>query len=972
MKKNIIFLALIFSFNLFCQEMKFGVRVNEENFQSLNQILDTISPQSSAPLFLTISLDDGWEGRDLDTLSQIVSNAKERNLLVNIVVPIPKLQEEETLLKLIGLSEQFKDKIFSYELLFTKDSFGEETINNPDKLAYILKRVSLALRGESLAKIYIGSIDDETMNILEPLYEREFIAYIDGYSTNDVDNSGDTSSFVKDFVEKNHLGAPLRLHLKKVRTSLGAETNTMLSLSKGAKEVDIEIEDLENGLKDLIYLRKAIPESMMSGYDVYGVQVKEGDKTRNDIVLLPFLDSEQMVQGLYLAPAVAKSSPGNITIHFATADITNPVSYPMPTGEKRNLGLVADQKKGVADIQVLWDGKPQLILFERLKTGTVGSGEKITVSGEYKIPVEYIIARHQAVEQAQSLLLKNYTADAEVNYHFKIPGSTSSVDVTFINQFLFDQKSGARWVQKEVLLNGVVWHGKRIPELPIIEPEKINTLPLVLTLTRAYTYRLLKEEEFQGRNCYVIEFFPSPGQNIQDVSGRVWIDKETYEKKQIRIIQKKMTPPQVSNEEYDRYSSFEFNGKKFTILSGIKAQQIFTVIGQTITAEKEVYFTNLKLNRDDFDSVLEEALKSDSPILQDTEKGFKYLHKNKDGTRTIKMEEKTGHLAAVGGAYYDESLDTPMPFAGIDYFDYNYKKKKIQVNLLVAGPVDSISISKSDILPKFDFSLSGLFFLFSFKDRYYQNGIEQEGQELKTMTQNIYTSLGYRVTQFSNLKLSLDGKYLNFKTTDKTNDNFKKPKSHFDWGYGLSYEYSRRGWQFAGEYEGHKRSSWEDWGYGYSEEIIDKDKDYLLWDVSFGKTFYLPKFQKIGVSLAYLDGKDLDRFSKYRFTYMGSKSLSGFTGSGIRFDKGYVARTLYAFDIAKVVRFSASLDYGKIKQNKDDENWQNHTGLGVSGTISGPWGTVCSLDVGWAIRSDIPSVKNDTTVALMIFKIWGK
>jgi len=104
------------------------------------------------------------------------------------------------------------------------------------------------------------------------------------------------------------------------------------------------------------------------------------------------------------------------------------------------------------------------------------------------------------------------------------------------------------------------------------------------------------------------------------------------------------------------------------------------------------------------------------------------------------MEEKTGHLAAVGGAYYDKSLDYPMPFAGIDYFDYNYKKKKIQLNLLVAGPVDSISISKSDIFPKFDFSLSGLFFLFSSKDRYYQNGIEQEEEELKTMTQNIYTS----------------------------------------------------------------------------------------------------------------------------------------------------------------------------------------------------------------------------------------
>jgi hypothetical protein len=972
MKRFLIFLTVVFGVFVYSQEMKFGIRVSQDDLQTVKGLLQKISVEKENSLFLTIELNENWEKEDLSFLKETVSEASSKNFLVNVIVPLPQEKGEGRLMPLVSLSENLKGVVNSFELKTKKEDFSEEETATPEKLAFSLKRISVSLRGESQAKIYLGPVDTDYLNLIEPLYKEDLIAYIDGYFTFDVDSSGEPNSEVSDFLQKNHLGAPLRLHLKKVRTALGAQSNTMSSLAKGAKEVDIEIENIEEGLKGLSYLRKSLKRTMSAGFDVSGVQIKEGEKQRFDIAILPFLDSEEMVQAFYLAPTVAKSNPGSVILHLSTADITNPVSFPMPEGEKRIIGYTADQKKGVCDIQIAWDGKPQLILFERLKTGTVGTDEKIVVQGIYKIPVEFIIARHQAVEQSQNLLLNNYTAEAEVNYHFKVPGTTGSVDVTFINNFLYDPKAGARWVQKDLLVNGVKWRGKTIPELPIIEPEKINTLPLVLTLTRAYTYRLIKEEEFKGRPCYVIEFLPSPGQKVQDVSGKVWIDKENYLKRQVQIIQKNMTPPQVSNEEFDLYQIYEENGKGYNILTQIKAQQIFTVIGQTVTAEKEVYFRNIEINDKNFEQKVEEAFKSDAPILQDTEKGYRYLEKNPDGTRSVRWEEKTGRWAAVGGAYYDESLDFPLPFIGANYFDYNYKKTKTQVNLFLAGAVNSFSFSKPDIFPKFDFAASGVFFLVSFKDRYFENGVEQENQEVKTTNQHIFTSLGYRTTQFSKVKLTLDGSFVKFDNTGKTSDYFKIPKNHFDLAYGLSYDYSRKGWQAAASYEGHERSSWENWGFGFSEDEIKKNKDYLLWDVTFGKTFYLKNFQKVGATISYLDGKDLDRFSKYKFTYMGSQSLSGFTGSGIRFDKGYIARVLYSFDIAEVIRFSSNIDYAKIKQNKDDENWQNHTGFGFSGTVAGPWNTIWSLDLGYALNSDIPKVKHDYTAALVVLKLWGR
>lgn len=971
MKKFIILvLFFLLATSYFSQEMKFGIRISQNNFSAAMPFLEKYVQEKDKAIFLTVELNEGWKKEDLSLLKERVFLATKSNYIVNVIVPLPKnSDEEEQLLSLVSLSENLKNVVNSFEIIVKKEDFKED---NSEKVIFQLKRISVSLRGESGAKIYLGPVDKDYLEFLEPLYNDDFIAYVDGYFTFDVDSSGEPSSEVLEFLQKYHLGSPLRLHLKKVKTALGAQSNTMSSLAKGGEEVDIEVENIEDGIKGLTYLKKILPKTMLPGFDVSGIQIKEGEKLRFDIALLPFLDSEEMTQGFYLAPTVAKSSPNNVVLHLSTADITNPVSFQMPEGEEKKLGYTADQKKGVCDIQIEWNGKPQLILFERLKTGTVGTEEKIVVQGSYKMPVEFIIARHQAVEQSQNLLLKNYSAEAEVNYHFKIPGSAGSVDVTFLNQFLYDQKDGARWVQKELLVNGVKWRGKTIPELPIVEPEKINTLPLVLTFSRAYTYRLIKEEEFKGRMCYVIEFLPLFGQKIQDVSGKVWIDKENYIKRQIQIKQKNMTSPQVSNEEFDLYEIYEEDGKGYNLLTKIKAQQIFAVIGQTATAEKEVFFKNIEINSPNFNQKVEEAFQSDSPILQDTEKGYKYLEKKKDGTRSIRWEEKSGRWALVGGAYYDESLDYPIPFLGANYFDYDYNKTKTQVNLFLAGAVNSLSISKTDIFPKFDLSLTGVGFLFSFKDRYFENGVEQENQEIKTMKQYIFTTLGYRATQFSKLKLTLDGSFVKFKDSDKSSEFFKMPKDHIDIAYGLSGEYSRKGWQASATVEGHKRSSWENWGFGFSEDEIEKSKEYIIWDIALGKTFYLKNFQKIGLSFSYLDGKDLDRFSKYRFTYMGAKSLSGFTGSGIRFENGYISRVLYSFDVAKIIRFSSNIDYAKIKQNKDDQNWQNHTGLGISGTIGGPWNTLWSLDLGYALKSDIKKVKNDYTVAIGVLKFWGR
>mgnify|MGYP000597386412 CR=1 FL=1 len=61
---------------------------------------------------------------------------------------------------------------------------------------------------------------------------------------------------------------------------------------------------------------------------------------------------------------------------------------------------------------------------------------------------------------------------------------------------------------EDFFFEGVKWRSGRLPELPLIQPEKVITLPLDLTLDKTYSYRLIGRDRVGGREAYELEFQP--------------------------------------------------------------------------------------------------------------------------------------------------------------------------------------------------------------------------------------------------------------------------------------------------------------------------------------------------------------------------------------------------------------------------------------------------------------------------------
>src|SRR5207253_3836984 len=114
------------------------------------------------------------------------------------------------------------------------------------------------------------------------------------------------------------------------------------------------------------------------------------------------------------------------------------------------------------------------------------------------------------------------------------------------------------WVWQDFFINGVKWKYGKIPELPLIQPEKVTQLPLDIHLTNEYRYQLVRETDMLGYHTYEVRFEPPPNAPaaLPLYRGTVWIDTRTWARIRISMIQLNLTGEVLSNEERVDFTPF--------------------------------------------------------------------------------------------------------------------------------------------------------------------------------------------------------------------------------------------------------------------------------------------------------------------------------------------------------------------------------------------------------------------------------
>ncbi len=597
--------------------------------------------------------------------------------------------------------------------------------------------------------------------------------------------------------------------------------------------------------------------------------------------------------------------------------------------------------------------------------------ETLNIATERGITVEEIIRNHQAYDAYQETIQPRYIANNTTKLRFEIGGGAESLEAAMSGDYFsdpgtLDGTSRADWVWADFFINGVRWKYGRIPELPLIQPEKVTQLPLDLHLTNEYRYELVRATDILGYRVYEVRFAPPPNASpdLPLYRGTVFIDARTWARVRISMVQLNLTGEVLSNEERVDFVPFARETKAplspaqasqadaralIWLPVEVGAQQVVSAAGRANVVQRSTTFTNFRLDPPEFQTLLAQASASDARMVRETEAGLRYLERRGDGERVVKEGYDTSQLFMVGGVHHDAGLEFPVvPLGGIDYFNFNLFNKGIQTNVFFAGVV----IAANATLPSVAGTRANIgadFFGIAVpvSNTMFRNGEERLEETVKSVPIGLTMRAGHPVFQFGKVDLSFGVSHATYQRSEDTAAGFIVPADTFLLSPSVSMTYARKGYTASTFYDYNQRSVWEPWG--NPAEYDPNQKTYVRYGASLGKSFYLPKFQRLGLDLNYLGGQRLDRFSKYELGFFGSQRVHGVKSGSVRAEKAIIGHLSYGFVLSEQLRLEVFYDHAVIDDAHANLRREPFQGLGIAGQTVGPYGTLLRLDIGKSI-----------------------
>ncbi len=588
--------------------------------------------------------------------------------------------------------------------------------------------------------------------------------------------------------------------------------------------------------------------------------------------------------------------------------------------------------------------------------------EALNITTHRGITVEEIIRNHQAYKSYQESIQPRYVARDATKLRFTMTGG-EAIEATIAGDYFSDPKGRADWVWQDFYLNGVKWKYGKIPELPLIQPEKVTQLPLDIHLTNEYKYELVRESDLLGYHTYEVRFEPPShaAANLPLYRGTVWIDAGTWARVRLSMVQLNLTGEILSNEERVDFQPFaKATHTPMTAVDAarsdpreilwlpqtVSAQQVVSAAGRGTVVLRQTDFTDFRIDPADYDTHLAEAEKSDARMVRETKSGLRYLQRTPTGERVVQEGFNSSRTFLLGGIHHDSGLQYPVvPLGGIDYFNFDLAHKGIQANVFFAGVVLAANATNPNVANThtnlgadvFAIALPGTQSL-------YRNGKEQLGEEVKSLPTRVSVRAGHPFLQFGKVDVSFTVEHDTYMRSDNTASSFIVPADTFVLTPSIDGQYARWGATITGFFDYNKRTTWKPWG--NLAEYDPKQKTFMDFGGSLAKSFYLPKFQRIGAELDYMDGTRLDRFSQYGFGFFGANRIHGIKSGSLLADRAILAHLSYGFVFSDQIRLEAFYDHGLIDNKLAGYQREPFQGIGIAGQMVGPYGTLLRLDLG--------------------------
>lgn len=936
--------------------------------------------KAGLPLFvrLVVKAADLTEAPGRDTFARLdarVNLYAGRGIPVFVVLDqVPQTPDETDAWRqrLRAIAERYRGKVKGYQI-----GVAGAVPVQPAQYAFLIKLASVQIRSvDSGVAIAVPDVTGGDASALEQLYAQDVAAYVDVIELPAGDLPAARLSAIETLVQQRDPSAVLM----RTGTPLGSDPP-----AAARRLVDSELTRLGTDVAYASY--RASGPALQSALtrvaalsDLLAAEIVPLDEQATALTIrqagIETIDTIDKTHAVRHRLLFNLNTSGTLIVYWGGAGASGVVDLELTDASNRIpvvrnplTGTVEAIKDPVRDeatrrvsLRVPLAAGPLILDFTFGEANTFALREEATAG--ITLGVAEIIARHQQAQAAQDRLLRHYVASARMAQHFRPSGIDSGFDVVSENRFYFD-RDGMEFEELSFSINGQKFGSDR-PAFPVLQPEKVLSLPLDLRLTSDYRYRLEGLETVGEYPCYVVRFDPvEEGRSLY--KGKVWIDRVSFVRIKVHALQTQLAPPVISNDEIQTFAPVaDVDGHKLFLFTHLTSRQIFLIAGRTLPVEKEVQFSDFEVNGDTFVEARTTARSSDRIMYRDTDQGLR--HYVKRGNERVVSERMTSSAKALAmGTIIDPSLDFPLPIFGINYLDFDFIRRDTQLALLFGGVLALGNVQAPKLAgTALDASVDFFAMAVPVLDQEFDASGARSSERVRNIPFSTGVNLGWQATDFQKIGGSYQFRYdLYFADTD-TAPGFVAPSDTLTHGAGLTYEYKRAGYSFSTAAWQHRRTRWLPWG--DLTRFDPRTRTYRKYSASLSKDFYLGPLQKIHFNGAYFGGQRLDRFSMYQFGLFDDTRMHGVPSAGLRFADLAVARGSYSFNVFEQYRLDVFLDQGYGRDLIDRDRWLRVTGLGVAVNFRGPRQTMIRTDFGKSFLPSRFAGSGSATFQIMVLK----
>lgn len=585
--------------------------------------------------------------------------------------------------------------------------------------------------------------------------------------------------------------------------------------------------------------------------------------------------------------------------------------------------------------------------------------EAVEVRGAPRLTAQEVVARHQAVARRQAARIDAVISHGVMTLTFEAPGFPAPITVTS-DTVIYQGAGRTELEQRSIRVNGIEFKAGGVPRLPIIEPERVATPPLVIALSDLYRYRLGDDETLRGVRCYVVEFEPAAG-GVPLFRGRAWIAMDSFAALRISASQTGLRGAIVSSEQIDEFTQIEDGS---WLLSRSEVRQLYEGAAHRTPIQRVLALTKHEVNPPEFAVRLQRAYASSSLMLRDTAEGFRYLKREPVGEAAsgqppaaprVEVADPSDRIRTIAaGVIIDPNISIPLPFAGLSYVDFNLFDTGAQLNAFFGGSYGQLAFSIPSLRGS-RWQLAGRAFgiASSYNDRSFRLGREIYEENVRQRPAHASVWLLRPLTPRLSVRAGYELDYTRLTRASETAANFVVPANQVAHGARLSLEGQHAGWAGSVWWNPARRSGWRAWG---PTDVTDGVTNYRPEHATFQRFGFLvsratavsptlvTRFEVAGMS-----GQDLDRFSRYTFGTFDNR-LRGYPSALVRYDRGAVFRSALAWSMSRFARLDGFADTAVVRDRGFGTGYRNYTGVGAALEAPAPFGILASVEWGYGFR----------------------